>query len=667
MILRAFKMFWFLMVFAIGGYVLRAQTFVHPGGLHTLVDLERMKTNVHAGNHPWIDDWNKLIADPQAQTGYRTHVQANMGASRQNADLDAHAAYLDALRWYISGDVNYANKATNILNAWAIAVNQQPSGTDMPGLIGIPIFDFAMAGEVLRAYPGWRPAHFAAFTNMMTRYCYPICHDFLNRHNDACITHFWANWDACNIGAILAIGVLCDDTNKFNEAVAYFESGAGNGSISNAVYFLHPGGLGQWQESGRDQEHAQLGIGLLGSMCEVAWNQGVDLFGYSNNRLLAGAEYVARCNLSEAVPYTAYNNCDNVKQFYVSHLGLGRLDDRPVWELIYNHYVVLKGLSAPNVQKIAQLMRPEHGSPDHFGYGTLTFTLSAAASPYPPSPLAPTPTDLMAIAGVGRVSLKWSPSAGDTAQGYRIQRATNANGPFITIHSGKTNTFLEYADTSVNNGVTYYYVIAAINQSGTNANSAPVSATPAAAGPLPAGWAQLDIGSVTSRGGASHANVGDNTFIVTGNGHDIGGTADSFSFACMRVTNDFTLSARLLVNGSVKVGLMMRESLAANARTLALTVGETGGREMKFRTRSASSGSMATQLGNAYSYTPVWFRLQRAGNVFTASQSADGKTWFKVGSSTVSMAPNYYAGLAVVENTATFDNVSATGGAPMLP
>jgi hypothetical protein len=278
----------------------------------------------------------------------------------------------------------------------------------------------------------------------------------------------------------------------------------------------------------------------------------VDLFGYGKNRLLAGAEYVARCNLSEPVPYTTYNNCDNVKQYYLSMNGLGRLDDRPVWELIYNHYVVLKKLSAPNVQKIAQLMRPEHGSPDHFGYGTLTFTLDPAASPYPPSPLAPTPTDLTAIAGVRRVTLKWKPSSGDTAQGYRIQRGTNSAGPFSTIASWANDTFPEYDDTSVSNGVMYYYIIASINQSGTNANSAPVRATPSAAGLLPTGWAQQDVGSVTSAGSASYANLGSNTFIVSGNGSDIGGTADSFSFAYLSVTNDFTLIARLLVNGSVK-------------------------------------------------------------------------------------------------------------------
>lgn len=166
---------------------------------------------------------------------------------------------------------------------------------------------------------------------MMTNYFYPVCHDFLNRHNNACISAYWANWDACNLGAMIAMGVLCDNTNIYNEGVSYFKTSAGNGNISNAVPYLYAGNIGQWQESGRDQEHAPFGVGLLGSACQVAWNQGLDLFSYANNRLLAGAEYVAQYNLGKSVPYTYYNNCSNSKNFWAAHNGRGRLDDRPLW------------------------------------------------------------------------------------------------------------------------------------------------------------------------------------------------------------------------------------------------------------------------------------------------------------------------------------------------
>ncbi|HYD84453.1 MAG TPA: alginate lyase family protein, partial [Opitutus sp.] len=522
--------------------------FVHPGGLHTLADLDRMRDKVAAGESPWIDGWNRLIADTPTLLAYNPSPSANMGSSRQNCSRDAHAAYNAIIRWYVSGDTAYADKAVQICNAWSAVVNQVPTGTDIPGLSGIPIFEFALVGELLRIYPGWAPADFERFKTMMTTWWYPVCHDFLTNHNPpACTTHWWANWDASNVGALIAIGVLCDNQAIYDEGVAYFQTGEGAGSMLNAVSFIHPNGLGQWQESGRDQEHAQLGVGLLATACEVAWKQGLDLYGFMNNRLLAGAEYVARTNLSQPVPFVFYNNCDDVNHYFLSLNGLGRLDDRPLWEMIYNHYVVRKGLSAPNVRKIAELMRPEHGSVDHFGYGTLTFTLDAAASPHPAAPTPPVPAGVTALAGVGRVTLTWQPSPNDTAQGYRIQRSTTSGGPYTTIANWTDNTFPERTDTAVSNGTTYYYVVAANNVAGTSANSPEVSAIPMAAGALPDGWARQDIGAVNSAGGASYADVGNHTFIVAGNGTGIGGGVDSLSFAYGAVSGDCTITGRLLV------------------------------------------------------------------------------------------------------------------------
>src|ERR1039458_6339678 len=144
-----------LLVAAIGlNQTLIAQPFVHPGGLHTVGDLNRMKTNVLAGNHPWIDDWNKLITDSQAQSNVSIHATVDFNTSRQNADADAHAAYLNTIRWYISGDANFANTATSILNKWSsmVTTNTETGG----GLSGLPTMSFALAGELLRTYRGWK-------------------------------------------------------------------------------------------------------------------------------------------------------------------------------------------------------------------------------------------------------------------------------------------------------------------------------------------------------------------------------------------------------------------------------------------------------------------------------------------------------------------------------
>ncbi len=131
--------------------------FVHPGGLHTKADLDRMKAQVAAGAHPWVDDWKVLIADSQAQNTYAAAPNADMGANRQRADADAHAAYLNTIRWYISGDTSYADAAVRICNAWSSAVNAVPSNG---GLVGLPIMSFALVGELLRIYSGWNATDF---------------------------------------------------------------------------------------------------------------------------------------------------------------------------------------------------------------------------------------------------------------------------------------------------------------------------------------------------------------------------------------------------------------------------------------------------------------------------------------------------------------------------
>src|SRR5947209_1049533 len=98
----------------------------------------------------------------------------------------------------------------------------------------------------------------------------------------------------------------------------------------------------------------------------------------------------------------------------------------------------------------------------------------------------------------------------------------------------------------------------------------------------------------------------------------MGGAADLCSFAYRTVTGDFTITARLIDRrGSVNMtGLMMRETTADNARAAALTLGEVGGRQARFRTRSNTGEKATVQWGDDYTWIPTWFRLRREGSVF---------------------------------------------------
>lgn len=370
-----------------------ASSFVHPGVLHTRAELDRIIEKVDAGAQPWTAGWERLTSSSYAQTGYTPNPQAIVcagsggcpdGETFMPLARDAAAAYQNALRYQISGDTKHADKGVEILDAWSSTL-QSIKGDSNAGLrAGLYGYQLAAAAELLRDYPGWARGDFERLKTLLLTKFYPISSDFLKRHNGTCFDHYWANWDVSNMTTILAIGVLSDDRAKFDEAVNYFKHGSGTGQVDRLITHLYPGNpaLGQGQESGRDQGHMTLVISLVGAFAKIAYDQGEDLFGYADNAILALAEYTAKYNLGQDVPWTNYTNCEGNAMTSISATGRGTL--RPSWELLYNHYVKSRGLNAPSVQQFAEMVRPEGGGGqygpnsggfDQLGFGTLTFSV----------------------------------------------------------------------------------------------------------------------------------------------------------------------------------------------------------------------------------------------------------------------------------------------------
>jgi hypothetical protein len=79
----------------------------------------------------------------------------------------------------------------------------------------------------------------------------------------------------------------------------------------------------------------------------------------------------------------------------------------------------------------------------------------------PPCTLPSSPVDLGAVAGIGSVTLSWTPSAGAT--GYNIKRSLLAGGPYTTVG---TAAFSPYTDFAVVAGTTYNYVVTGTNACG---------------------------------------------------------------------------------------------------------------------------------------------------------------------------------------------------------
>ncbi|MFC3491387.1 alginate lyase family protein [Glycomyces rhizosphaerae] len=358
----------------------------HPGLLHTQADFDRMKAKVDGGVEPWVAGWNRLTANSHSQSTWAARPTAIIirGGDGQNYPQlynDIHAAYQNALRWKVSGDNAHRDKAVQILNAWSSTLEAVNGNADRFLAAGIYGYQFCAAADIVRDVSGF---DLGGFQDMMTSIFLPMNESFLTNHNDACITNYWANWDLCNMASKLAIGIICDDATITDQAIDYFWNGEGNGSIGNAVPFVYDGGLAQWQESGRDQGHSIMGIGLMSTIMEMAWNQGVDLYGANDNAFAKAAEYVARYNSGhDDLPFTKYTwgtgqNCAYQEQTVMGAGGRGQA--RPVWEMVFHHYTSRQGFALPNVSALAGTNSPEGGGGDYgtasggfdtLGFGTL--------------------------------------------------------------------------------------------------------------------------------------------------------------------------------------------------------------------------------------------------------------------------------------------------------
>ncbi|PUU84280.1 chondroitin AC/alginate lyase [Tuber borchii] len=372
-----------------------ATAFVHPGLLHTAEDFDRVASKVAAQTNPWYAGYQKLIANPHAQTSWIASpvdvVYRGVNPHGQNYVRfyrDIAAAYALALRWKATNDAQYANSSAAIIDAWSSTLTQVGGSADRFLASGLYGYQIANVVEVLRGYPAW--TGFEAAKDMLVNIFYPMSHSFIMNHNDARVDHYWANWDLCNLNSILAIGVVADNQSIFNEAVHYFYNGAGNGAITKAIWKIYQDiegeDLGQLQESGRDQGHTMLVIGLLGTFAQMAKNQGIGLFQYLDNRILKGAEYVAKFNLGYDVPYTTYVNSD-VTQGVISNNSRGGI--RPIWELLYNRYGKVMGKNVKYTQLYTEKVRaagggaeggggdygPNSGGYDLLGYGTLMYSV----------------------------------------------------------------------------------------------------------------------------------------------------------------------------------------------------------------------------------------------------------------------------------------------------
>ena len=166
------------------------------------------------------------------------------------------------------------------------------------------------------------------------------------------------NWGAIVNRCRMACAVFLKDTVLYQSSIDYFLHANDNGSLPKYV-----GETGQCQETGRDQGHAQLGLGALCETCELAWGQGDDLWGALDNRLMKGIEYTAKYNLGYEVPFETWTDCTGLYNDWTEPGEMGRGIIRCIYDLPYQHYVGRKGLKMPYTKKVLALQKraEKHG------------------------------------------------------------------------------------------------------------------------------------------------------------------------------------------------------------------------------------------------------------------------------------------------------------------
>ncbi|WP_460500204.1 alginate lyase family protein, partial [Hymenobacter agri] len=356
-----------------GPATVRAQGFVHPGLLHSQEDLARMKRAIAAHEEPTFGGYEVFRQNEASQAIYAAKgplaaVSRNPTVGAGDYDADANAAHQNALMWCLTGDHAYADKAIALVNAWSRTLTSI-GGRDAVLMAGLGPFKMVQAAELLRySNAGWAPADIQKTEQHFRTVIYPVLREYAPFAN--------GNWEAAALKTVMAIGIFCNDRPMYEDALRYYVNGWGDGRLTH--YVINE--TGQGQESGRDQAHAQLGIGMLAECSEMAWHQGLDLYGYAENRLLKGFEYAAKYNLGhDDVPFVT--TLDRTGKYFHQQISTkARGELRPLYEQVYNHYVHRRGLPAPYTQQAAEKLRPEGpGRPgaDHPGFGTLFYTRPA--------------------------------------------------------------------------------------------------------------------------------------------------------------------------------------------------------------------------------------------------------------------------------------------------
>lgn len=361
-----------LLLFAVVslGFAQSPSTFQHPGIFSSQSELDFIKQTVSANNgSPLIAGYQALSNSSLGSLNYNPEPYANVivvasGGGPEEAAFrrDAHAAYIHAIKWVVTGNSAHKDKAIQILNVWASTFERMsvdPSKPNQPTLeAGWALPIWISGAEIIKSYnngaAGWTGvSNFNSFVNKILTYVNgPIASA--------------PNWYISKGLALMTAGVFLNNSSHYN---------SGYNIIAPQIDAITTSG--QIPELFRDFVHSQYVLIGLAQAAEVAHQQGNDnLFtrtnGASRPRLLLGAEAYAKSLLGTGSP-----NYQSASQWARKSAP---------YEILLSRYTQLNQ-DVPNVRNyVVNQNRVETGVEDHFvGWFTATHAELPGGTPPPPS------------------------------------------------------------------------------------------------------------------------------------------------------------------------------------------------------------------------------------------------------------------------------------------
>ncbi|MGN6643881.1 MAG: alginate lyase family protein, partial [Verrucomicrobiota bacterium] len=644
--------------------IIPPRPFVHPSVFNSQFELERLKYRVnHQPGSTAAAGWNQLRSSAYASLNYQAVPYSNvvvMGSgttpSESQFRQDAQAARAAALQWVITGDTRYRDHAVAIMNAWSDAfVTMSPASGTSTAQIQLeaawvaPIW--VSAADVIRYYngaaAGWSAADIAKFDGMLN-YLYGEAAKSATRDN---------NWGASAALTMIAVGAYQENRSRFDAGVQTWRNRLVgiNAAVTNNGYII---------EVCRDTTHPQYTLQVWMQAAEIAWKQGIDLYGTTISggttpQLAVNLENFANLFLGLALP-----PCSD--SFLASYDYAGEQRRSGAYDIAFNHY--LRRAGSTNLPHYSDLVlnhwRPG-GWDEHFCSWS-TFTHGDLSSGIPAV------TNLVV----------WDSASNAVVQVLKDGDTLNLR------HLSATQSVRAETDGAVS-AVQFYTNGAALGGALTNAPFALasqlvpgnwfLSAVPSqnlTGGSLPgdpftrflrvvdvpAPWTASDLGTPAIPAWAKE-DAGALTLAAAGT--SVAGSAEQGGLLSAPIAGDVQITAQLISQSGggadARAGLALRDSASAGARGVCVVCSPSGGAaDVVVRTQAQSSASVSTRI---LAQGSAWLRLVRFGDSISIYASSNAVSWTLLDSATVPMNSQVQAGLLVFSGTAdmpvqaVFENV----------